>query len=498
MSTSSATAQLAALIITALTARSIYRLFLGPLSKFPGPKIAALTSLYEAYYDCYKDGGGRYYIEINRMHDEYGPIVRINPWELHIRDPNWNEVYKVARRAHKPLWYYRFLGPPDNAFSSVCAESHRRRREAINPYFSPAAIARHQPEVERLLRGTEKVVRLDDAFRALATDGATGFAFRKPFGHLDSPDFEHAGNRALRMLGWLGVVNRHLRGVVLWGFKTLMPQWLALKINPGSLGVRGFYTTSLGLSEGCAEKGEAETDLVRQILNSNLPPHEKTLAFITRESCAVALAGTESTGSVLSVTVYHLLSHPERTARLRAEVKVAYEKYGQPPTFQELRELPYLGGVVNEGLRLDSIAGRLPRLDPKNDLVYEGLVIPKGTYISTTQKDTHFCADIFSDPHDFRPERWLDVAERKRLSRYLAPFGRGARSCIGTEIALMEIYLCLGRLFSPEAGFELELHDIDFEQDVHFFHDFFSPFPMSTRGIRAFVRWEKGGVNECY
>ena len=48
----------------------IYRLQFHPLSKFPGPKLAALTSLYEFYYNVVL--GGRYLWEIERMHEQYG------------------------------------------------------------------------------------------------------------------------------------------------------------------------------------------------------------------------------------------------------------------------------------------------------------------------------------------------------------------------------------------------------------------------------------------
>lgn len=65
--------QLAVLIITTLTGLAIYRLYLSPLAKFPGPKLAALSTAYEGFYDCLKDDrGGRYFEEIDRMHDEYG------------------------------------------------------------------------------------------------------------------------------------------------------------------------------------------------------------------------------------------------------------------------------------------------------------------------------------------------------------------------------------------------------------------------------------------
>lgn len=52
---------------------SIYRLSFSPLAGFPGPKLAALTNLYEFYYDFF--GKGRYIFEIKKMHDKYGWII---------------------------------------------------------------------------------------------------------------------------------------------------------------------------------------------------------------------------------------------------------------------------------------------------------------------------------------------------------------------------------------------------------------------------------------
>lgn len=50
----------------------IYRLFLHPLSHIPGPKLAATTRWYEAYYDVIK--GGRYTFQIEKMHKQYGTL----------------------------------------------------------------------------------------------------------------------------------------------------------------------------------------------------------------------------------------------------------------------------------------------------------------------------------------------------------------------------------------------------------------------------------------
>ena len=49
----------------------IHRLYFSPIAGFPGPKLAAITSWYELYYDVIKDKG-KYLFEIEKMHDKYG------------------------------------------------------------------------------------------------------------------------------------------------------------------------------------------------------------------------------------------------------------------------------------------------------------------------------------------------------------------------------------------------------------------------------------------
>ena len=63
-------AQAALAVIVYTVGLYVYRIYFSPLSKFPGPKSAAASLLYEGYYDLIKDG--QYPWRIREMHQQYG------------------------------------------------------------------------------------------------------------------------------------------------------------------------------------------------------------------------------------------------------------------------------------------------------------------------------------------------------------------------------------------------------------------------------------------
>lgn len=163
----------AAACISYVLVGACQRLFLSPIAAFPGPKLAALTfwyvrvSLasifsppqhdtsfadllvrYEFYYDVVKNG--QYTFEIERMHKKYGPIVRINPFELHVETPDFYEKLYAGGGKKRDRWEFftNQFGLPESIAASNEHDKHRIRRAAINPFFSKTAVRRLQPVLD--------------------------------------------------------------------------------------------------------------------------------------------------------------------------------------------------------------------------------------------------------------------------------------------------------------------------------------------------------------
>jgi hypothetical protein len=102
---------------------------------------------YEFYCDIVL--GGQYIFKIIRMHEEYGPIVRINPYELHVATPGfYQKLYTgPGKRRHRWNWYTEQFGQPESGAATCDHDQHRLRRAPLNPFFSKAAVRKHSPSL---------------------------------------------------------------------------------------------------------------------------------------------------------------------------------------------------------------------------------------------------------------------------------------------------------------------------------------------------------------
>lgn len=112
--------------------------------------------------------------------------------------------------------------------------------------------------------------------------------------------------------------------------------------------------------------------LVHEIMQSKLPPHEKSFERIFEEVSTATGAGFETTAAVIRIAAFHIYSEPNILQKLRAELATAPD-HG----WKTLEQLPYLTATIMEAMRLaPAIATRSARIAQDKDLLYEDWRIP--------------------------------------------------------------------------------------------------------------------------
>ncbi|GKZ49379.1 hypothetical protein AbraIFM66951_001785 [Aspergillus brasiliensis] len=493
---------------------AIYRLHLHPLRSFPGPRLAALTFWYEFYYDVIL--GGQYVFQIRRLHERYGPIIRINPHEVHIYTPEFYDELFAGGNRKRDKWYWamKAFGADDSTFGTTDHDIHRPRRAALNPFFSMTKVRVLQNVIQEradaLMARLEDfqrsgaVIQLDIAFAAYTADVIMEYAFGKSDHKVEAPDFDSAFHHSCVGGGRNSMLMKQFP-LILWAMKRTPPKWL-LRINPEMTSFVRMHTDIARQVRQTMElpKSSPTTDspptnhltIFQEILNSRLPPNEKVLGRLAQEGGTVVGAGTVTTAWAITVAVYHLLAQPETLRKLKNELD-STDVSGLPG----LENLPYLSACIQEGLRLSyGVSSRLARIardesltfiDPETQRTWN---IPPKTPVIMSALLICQDASIFPEPHRFRPERWID---NPGLDRYQITFSKGSRACVGKNLAYVEMVIILAALFRRFGSLEvrgerdiglLELFETTAEDDIECHRDGFLPLSKAgSKGVRARV-----------
>jgi cytochrome P450 len=172
------------------------------------------------------------------------------------------------------------------------------------------------------------------------------------------------------------------------------------------------------------------------VLQSNIPPQEKSPQRLADEAQGVVGAGVVSTAWALSVGCYYILSNPDICQKLRDELVAAIPDPSKPLAWAQLEKIPYLMGCVEESIRLGGGSSmRLQRVAPNDVITYKDWKIPPKTPVSQTILDIVHNESVFPDSYKFIPERWIPATpgEKVNISQYA--FSKGTRICLGMKYA---------------------------------------------------------------
>lgn len=487
----------------------VHRLFCSPISKFPGPRLAAATSLYELYYNFVKNG--KYVFEIERLHKVYGPIVRVNPYELSICDADFYDKLYVTGNIRPTDNYNHFVDGVDfqgSHFLTTPHDLHRARRKPLEPYFSRLGISRLEPVIQELAeklvtkldefhekRGT--VVRLDHALLCYTGDMISRVCCENPTSLLDNDAFSADWYESLHTiiksmplfegLPWLIRLVRLIpKEVLQWADprSQLFNDWKDMAERH----ILDLKKEKLKQSPHQGVSSSKQKTLLRHLVNSDLIESELSTPRLVNEAQVLLGAGTVGTARVLDLICYYILASSNIRDRLAAELGPVMTNYPlEKPTWAQLERLVFLQSVVKEGLRLSfGVMRRLPRVSPTTAIQFREWTIPVGTPVGMSAYMQHIDPATFQDPFSFIPERWLPENVTPQMQRNFVPFSKGSRNCLGSNLAYAEMSHLLAALFRPH-GPRLKLFDST-EEDVKLAHDFIVPLPrVDSAGLRVII-----------
>ncbi|KAL4908465.1 hypothetical protein BDW74DRAFT_175146 [Aspergillus multicolor] len=429
---------LTTLLFLALLVYVVYMRHLHPLSRYPGPLFASLSNTYKAYY-VYKL---TIHEKLLKLHNAYGPVVRIGPNHLH----TWEgeaiaPIYKGGRSMGKSEFYDAFTAFRPNLFGGRDEDIHALRRRQLSHGFAQVSVQKLELLIEgqmailisklRRYAQTSETFDLKHALNLYVLDILGEVAFAKPFGVQVTEDDEklHAINDHLLLAGVIGELpcqdlTKFLSRIspVPW-MRRLMKSRLKLK----------------GICAGCVrfkiENREKITrpDLLRSLVEATDPESGKALSEeeINSEAFAVLVTGSHSTAGTMTLLFWHLIQNPDIMRKVQAEIKSML-------------------GPLREGQTSYPIAGLESSLKYTMACVRENF----RTNICISNYVLHHNSSIFGSDHEtYTPEKWLDESYNKEKGRYLIPFSVGHRMCIGRNLAMTNILKSVTTLL---AMFEFE------------------------------------------
>ncbi len=148
------------------------------------------------------------------------------------------------------------------------------------------------------------------------------------------------------------------------------------------------------------------------------------------ELVTVLAAGHETTATALAWAMERLLRAPRALERLRESIAAGEDEYLDATIKETLRARPV---IVDAARKLTAPA------------TIGGYELPTGTYVMVGTAALHYREDLFPEPDEFRPERFLgdDTPDTYTWT----PFGGGVRRCIGAAFAEYEMRVVLRAIF---------------------------------------------------
>ncbi|HEY9667415.1 MAG TPA: cytochrome P450 [Coleofasciculaceae cyanobacterium] len=244
------------------------------------------------------------------------------------------------------------------------------------------------------------------------------------------------------LASFLDMTGSPLRSSLLF-FKVLQKDWGAW--SPWGQMVRCRQSIYELLQAEIAERRQqpnSGTDVLSLLISARDEQGEAMTDIELRDELMTLLvAGHETTATSLAWALYWIHRLPSVHATLLDEL----EGLGDNPNPMEIAHLPYLNAVCQETLRIHPIVPVTVARIAKFPIQIGDYQFEPETRLTPCIYLTHHREDLYPEPKQFKPERFL----KRQYSPYeYLPFGGGNRRCLGLALAQLEMKLVLATILS--------------------------------------------------
>ncbi|KXJ73478.1 hypothetical protein RP20_CCG015763 [Aedes albopictus] len=224
-------------------------------------------------------------------------------------------------------------------------------------------------------------------------------------------------------------------------------------IREGSLGVNRFIESIIQKRLETHEEGHVRCflDLYFNEMKKTAPRNEETRFTFQHDQMVLGIVdfffpAISGATTQMALLLERLLWHPEVVQKMQAEIDDVVGN-GRLPSLDDRINLPYTEATLREGMRLDTLVPSGVAHLAMKDTTLRGYDIPKDTILVLGLDYIHMQKDVWGDPENFRPERFLDHRGRLSLAKDVSvPFGAGKRLCAGETFARNTMFLILSAL----------------------------------------------------
>ncbi|XP_035736403.1 cytochrome P450 18a1-like [Vespa mandarinia] len=156
-------------------------------------------------------------------------------------------------------------------------------------------------------------------------------------------------------------------------------------------------------------------------------------------------AGMETVKTTLEWAVILMLHHPEAAKAVQEELDQVVGR-SRMPALEDLPFLPVTEATILEVLRRSSIVPLGTTHATTRDVTLNGYTIPAGSQVVPLLHAVHMDPELWNEPEEFRPTRFLSAEGKVCKPEYFMPFGVGRRMCLGDVLARMELFLFFSSL----------------------------------------------------